>query len=695
MSFASSAFPGADAILVYAKLVTMHCAKGGLLLYSIAMVLLAGCRAAPKASSSASVRLRPLNVLVVTIDTLRPDHVHAYGYRDIETPTLDALARRGVLFENAAAQTPLTPPSHASIFTGQNPNVHNVRNTGGFVLQSSSHPLARMLREQGWQTAAFVGSVVLKKQFGFGNGFGVYDDEMPRAGNRLQFREDPERKASIVVDHAIDWLNKTSADKPFFAWVHLYDPHLPYNPPPEFARKYKGRPYDGEIAYTDQQLGRLLAALHAKSPDRTIVAVLSDHGESLGEHGELTHGVFLYDATLRIAFLMAGPGIPAGVRVKQQARSIDFLPTLLELLGGQAPQYVQGLSLVPTFSGKSVPTDIGYEETLYPKMNMNWSELRAIRTNRWKYIRAPRPELYDLAADPRETNNVIRQHNNEADKFELHLKSLVAPGGTEQVKTQMVDERVMTQLQSLGYLSGGGGRSYELTGTGTDPKDRVEVLQLMDQAESSATNLSEPKRTELLRRALALDPQNPSLYDLLGGRLEKNGRSGEALELYRKALAKGIESARLHSRIADLLVRRGDKDAAIVEYEKAAQINPADLDSANNLATAYLEKGRLSDAERVFQMILATNENYAAAQNGMGLVAIQRQDPNAARRYFERAVQLNGDLVEAQMNLGLLYEMAGDRARARTSFEKFLAKASPAQYGSVIPKVRKELGNLR
>lgn len=673
----------------------MYSARG-LLLCPIAFFLLVGCQRAPESVSKAQpASLRPLNVLVVTIDTLRPDHLHAYGYRDIETPTLDALARRGVLFEDAAAQTPLTPPSHASIFTGQNPNVHNVRNTGGFVLQSSAHPLARMLQEQGWQTGAFVGSVVLKKQFGFANGFNVYDDEMPRAGSRTQFREDPERKASVVVDRAIEWLNKTSPDKPYFAWVHLYDPHLPYNPPGEFAKRYAGRLYDGEIAYTDQQLARLFAAVQAKSPEKTIITVLSDHGESLGDHGEMTHGVFLYDSTLRIAFLMAGPGIPAGLRVRQQARSIDFLPTLLELLGGRAPAYVQGLSLVPTFARKSVATDIAYEETLYPKMNMNWSELRAIRTNRWKYIRAPHPELYDLAADPREMNNVIRQHASEIDKFETHLKSLIAPGGGENVKTAVVDERVMAQLQSLGYLSGGSGRSYDLTGAGVDPKDRVEVLQLMDQAESSVTNLSDPKRIALLRRALAEDPHNPSLYDLLGGRLEKAGRIDEALALYRTALTQANESARLHSRIADLLLRRGDKDTAIVEYEKAAQINPADLDSANNLATAYLEKGRLPDAERVFKLILATDENYAAAQNGMGLIAIQRQDPNAARGYFERAVQLNSDLVEAQMNLGLLYEMAGDRPRARASFETFLAKASPSQYGNIIPKVRKELATLQ
>ncbi len=630
------------------------------------------------------------------MDTLRPDHLHCYGYPNIETPAFDALAARGVLFENAVAQTPLTPPSHASIFTGQNPNVHKVRNTGGFVLQSTSHPLARILKEQGWDTAAFIGSAVLKKLFGFNNGFDVYDDEMPRPGKRNEFREDPERKASVVVDHAIGWLNERSPGKPFFLWVHIYDPHIPYNPPPEFARKYKGRLYDGEIAYADQQIARLFEAIARKSPqDKTVVAVLSDHGESLGEHGEMTHGIFLYDSTLRIAFVMAGPGIPAGLRVQPQARTIDFLPTLLEIMGGRAPGDVQGVSLVPAFSGKTVASDVSYAETLYPKMNMNWSELRAIRTNRWKYVRAPHPELYDLTADPGETNNVIRQHGPEVQNFEAHLKNLTGGNANEKVDTAMLDSRVMDQLKSLGYLSGAGGRSYELTGAGTDPKDAVEILQLIDQAESAQTSIPESQRIALLRRALSKDPQNPSLYYQLGGRLEKNGRYDESLELYRTALARGIVSGRLHSRIADLLLRRGEKDAAIVEYEKAAQINPADLDSQNNLATAYLEKGRLADAERVFRWILTNDPDYAAAQNGMGLVSVQKRDSNAARGYFERAAQLDPDLVEVHMNLGLLYEMAGERERARSSFQTFLAKASPAQYGNIIPRVRQELATLK
>lgn len=656
-----------------------------------ALLVVSSC-ASRSRHTTASRDLRPLNVVVVTIDTLRPDHLHCYGYPEIQTPVLDHLAQSGVLFENAVAQTPLTPPSHASIFTGQYPTVHHVRSTGGFVLQSSARPLARILQEQGWDTAAFVSSAVLKKVFGFGNGFNVYDDHMPKPVKGEGFREDPERQGGDTVDRALGWLNAQSG-KPYFLWVHLYDPHLPYNPPGDFKEKYKNAPYDGEIAYTDQQLGRLFDAVNKKAPANTVIAVLSDHGESLSEHGEYTHGVFLYDSTLRIAFLLSGPGIPAGKRVAQQVRSIDFLPTLLSVMGGTPPAGILGVNLVPAFSGGIAPAEISYEETLYPKLSMGWAELRAIRTDRWKYIRAPKPELYDLTADPHENTNIAAQHPVEVQKFEAHLNQIAGP--SEKVETNLVDQRLLDQLKSLGYLSGFAPRTYDLTGQGIDPKDRVDVLKLLYLAEESQAHISEAQRTRLLEQAVKEDPMNPSLYYQLGGELEKTGRQDDALKLYRAALSKGIENGRLHSRIADLSLRKGNKEEAIAEYEKAAQFNPSDLESQTNLGTAYLEQGKVAEAERVFKWVLTTDPDYAAANNGLGLVAIQKKDFDAARGYFEKAAQADPDLVEAQMNLGLLYEMSGDRARAREYFQTFLAKASPAQYGNIIPKVKQELATLQ
>jgi choline-sulfatase len=659
------------------------------LLPLLAFVVISGCRAHHEAVQPHS--LRPLNVMVVTIDTLRPDHLGCYGYRRIETPVLDRFAVRGTLFENAIAQSPLTPPSHASIFTGQNPNVHGVRNIGGFSLPASARPLARILQERGWDTAAFVSSVALKKTVGLSNGFAIYDDEMPKPAGR-DLAAEPERRAGDTIDRALTWL-ATQSGRPYFLWVHLYDPHRPYDLPPAFKAKYRDQPYDGEIAYADQQLGRLFEAVEKKSPGNTVTTVLSDHGESLSEHGEFTHGVFLYDATLRIAFMIAGPGIPAGLRIPKQVRSIDVLPTVLALLDAPPPAGIAGTNLLPGLAGKKLPEGPSYAETLYPKINMGWAELRAVRTIRWKYIRAPKPELYNLAADPGETTNVIAQNPAQARNLDAQLEKIVGNSGPEKIQTNAVDRGTMEKLKSLGYVSGFSPRQYELAGRGADPKDRIGILKVIEEAERPES-YARDRRIALFQNALRTDDTNPMLYFELGRAFERHARYGDAQKLYEAALAKGIESATLHARMATLALRAGDRDRAIREYEKALSLDPMDLESQINLATAYLESGKIADAQRGFQFVLGSDPRSAAAHNGLGLVALRMNDPGGARSHFEEAVQVDPDLVEAQMNLGLLYEMAGDRERARACFRAFLARASRQQYGSLFPKVKRELAGL-
>jgi choline-sulfatase len=662
----------------------------------LATAILCGCkRSEPgEVSTAPSSLLRPLNVVVVTIDTLRADHLRCYGYREIETPNVDRIAQNGTLFENAVAQTPLTNPSHASMFTGLYPTAHLVRGNGGFILRPSTTTLATILQQQGWDTAAFISSATLNKVFGLNQGFAVYDDQMPKSGKGQEFVADAERPAGQTVDRALRWLDAQSG-KPFFLWVHVFDPHTPYNPPAPFRNQYKGRPYDGEIAYADHELGRLFDALSKKSPPgKTLMAVLSDHGESLGDHGEYSHGVFVYDSTLRIAFIVSGPGIPAGLRVKQQARTVDLLPTVLDLMGGRPPALVHGVSLTPFFAGKNAATEVSYAETLYPKINMGWAELRAIRTNRWKYVLAPEPELYDLLRDPAETNNVIQSHAAEAQKLQAELTA-IAGKGTEKVETSTVDQRTLERLRSLGYISGVSQPTFDLKGTGVDPKDRLGVLKALEEADGPQSHLPLPRRIEVLRQALKQDATNPTLYYSLGRNCERAGRYAEAIDVYRTAIRNGVESGWLRSRIGDFLVRSGRKTEAISEYERAIRLDPADTGTQTNLATAYVESGRLEDAERVFKGIIKIDETHAAAYNGLGVIAIQRQDAVAARSYFEKTVQLDPDLLEAQLNLGILYKMAGESARARTCFKSFLAKASPAQYGEMLPKVREELEMLR
>lgn len=627
-----------------------------------------------------------MNLVLVTIDTLRADRLGCYGYSKAETPNLDRLAANGALFENAVTQAPLTAPSHASMFTGLTPVQHGVRDTGGFVLDSRHTTVAEALSEQGWDTAAFVGASVLKKSFGFAQGFAVYDDQMPKSTPGASGTEFPERRAAEVVDRASQWLNGRGTEKRFFLWVHLFDPHGPYDPPLPFREKHSGRPYDGEVAYTDHQLGRLLQSV----PGNTLIAVLSDHGESLGDHGEHTHGVFLYDSTLRIAFLLSGPGVSKGLRVKQQARAMDLPRTLLELTGVPAPEPMRGASLVPALAGREAAAPDSYGETLYSNLNMGWAELRSIRTDRWKYVRAPKPELYDLREDPGETNNVIAAHPSEGRELESRLGS-----SQEKVETSAVDPKTMAQLRSLGYLGGASPGARKLTGTGIDPKDRVEVLRLLFGA-SADSGVPAAQRIPLLRQALQLDPANPAIYYQLGLEYSHAGNAAGALDLYRAGLRNGVKTAWLYSRMAGILLRQGRRDEAIASFEKAAQLNPADSESMSDLGLAYLESGKPNDAERIFKWSLAAGgADFALTHNGLGLVAIEKQDLAAARGHFEKAVSLDPGLLEAQLNLGRIYKIGGDRQRARERFEAFLAKAPVAEYGELIPKIRAEVADLR
>lgn len=660
-------------------------------LCTLALLALASCKSREKKGSAAAAALKPMNVVVITLDTVRADHLHCYGYQNIQTPNIDTLAKQGVQFDKAVAQTPLTLPSHASMFTGTNPNVNHVRDNGGFALQSSSVALATILQRHGWDTAAYISSIVLKKVFGLNQGFAEYDDRMPETKGGQELAARP---ANITVDHAIRWLNSRS-DKPFFIWIHFYDAHQPYKPPPQFRKAYPGNPYDAEIAFEDQQLGRFIDAVRKKSPaNRTLIALLSDHGQSLGEHGEYEHGIFLYDATIRIAWIMAGPGIPAGVHVQQQAREIDLLPTILDLLGGKASSAVQGTSLVPSFSAKPVATTYSYEETLVPKIDMGWSELRGIHTAHWMYVKAPRPELYNLDQDPGELNNIIASHPREYRELNAQLKMLSRSGNNqiEKVATNPVDQATMKQLQSLGYVSGFSTRNIELNGNGDDSKDHTATLKVLETIANSH-KLSAVGELQLLQQALKNDPANPTLYGWLIDAYEKLGKYPQAMRACMDARHHGIKSGEIYSRMARINLREGNLEEAISYYQKATQLNPLNVTGQTDLATAYLQTGRLADAERTFHWALAIQDDVPA-YNGLGIIAMKQQHLAAARKDFERALQLDPNYVEANLNLGILCTQTDDFPCARHAFKVFLAQAPAADYKDMIPRVKYALGRM-
>ncbi|MES2222932.1 MAG: sulfatase-like hydrolase/transferase [Acidobacteriota bacterium] len=658
---------------------------------ALAAAALVSCKSTPQPKAE-STAMKPMNVVLITLDTVRADHLHCYGNDKIQTPNIDALASSGVQFDKAVAQTPLTQPSHASMFTGENPNVHNVRDTGGFALQPSSVTMATILQRHGWDTAGFVSASVLTKMFGFNQGFATSDDRLEHRNRR-----DPvsTRAADVTADHAIHWLQQQSG-KPYFLWVHFYDAHFPYQPPAEFRKQYPQDPYDAEIAFEDQQVGRVLQAVKQKSPaQKTLVVLLSDHGEGLGDHGEYDHGVFLYDSTVRIAWIMAGPGVPTGMHVQQQAREIDLLPTVLDLIAGRPSAAVQGTSLVPAFSGKPVASNYSYEETLFPKINMGWSELRGIHTAHWMYVRAPRPELYDLDQDPGENHNVIDAHPKEYRELDAQLKkaSRLGDSGTETVAFKQMDQQTMNQLKSLGYTAGFSGTSFALNGKGDDPKDHLATLKAMHLVDISGLSAADTRRNiQLLQEALKQDPSNPTLYESLVDRYESAGQYSQAMQVCQEALKHTALNGMILSRLANLYLRTGNLKQAISYYEQAEQQNPLDIESQNDLATAYLQSGQLANAERVFRWVLAI-QPYAPAYNGLGIIADKRNDVAGARANFEKAVELDPKNVEGQLNLGIVCNQAHDIPCARTAFRAFVANA-PKDYGPELAQAKAALAHM-
>jgi len=651
---------------------------------------------------------RDLNVVFVTLDTTRADHLSCYAQESVsklprgaKTPHLDTLAARGVRFTHAIAQVPLTLPSHASMFTGTYPEVHQLRDMGGFVLDPKHLTLASMARSAGFQTAAFVGSKAVGRVFGLQQGFDVYDDQMTSREEEGKLPGVfPERRAAVTTDRALDWLKQHVRDR-FFLWVHYYDPHEPYEPLEPYKSAYPKDPYSGEIAYTDEQVGRLLDFIEQQGlRERTLVIAIGDHGEGLNDHGEQTHGIFIYDDTQHVPLLVAGPGVPAGKVIAAQVRSIDLLPTVAEFLGLAPNPAAQGVSLWALMErGQPLPgkgSNYAYIETLYPKTYMNWSELRGMRTDRWKFILAPRPELYDLERDPGEKENVIERHPAEADHLQKKIWEIIGPAARDQKLTfTPVNRETRQELESLGYVSAGTPREIVLNMSGPDPKDRRTTLRAMQQYDHFMKVKAFAPAARVMEAALRADSANPLARMYLATAYEKMRDWRHAIETYRGAVEIGVATDQILSRLGKAYLRVRDLERGVRAMEEASRINPTDLDNLRNLGIAYLELNRVPDAERTFRAILIQDDRYSAAHNGLGLIAIRRGDAEGARRDFEKAIELGTEDVEPLFNLGLLYQQAGNKEQALRYYDMFLQKASRAEYGDLIPKVREAVQELR
>jgi arylsulfatase A-like enzyme/tetratricopeptide (TPR) repeat protein len=648
-----------------------------------------------------------LNVLLITLDTIRADRLGYSGY-NIQTPHLDALAFGGARFMNAVCQVPLTLPSHASILTGTNPPFHQIKNNGTYFLDENLITLAEILKQEGYQTAAFIGAFPLASQFGLDQGFDLYDDGFKNPDHLKGY--EPQRIAEQVFDRAADWFDSNSKKK-FFVWIHYYDPHLPYTPPPPFDKIYRS-PYDGEITYTDVYVGRLIELLKEKNAyDNTLVVVVGDHGEGLGDHGEDTHGIFLYDTTLKVPLIFHSPGrIPKQLAVDHQVRTVDILPTVLGILNISPPKECQGKSLVPFFQGENIILD-SFAESYLPLLACGWSELKAIRTNKWKFIKAPHPELYDLEKDPSEKINLAESKKDIAVRMMLELEHLEKSFSSFPDKTpvrQMTPEE-QEKLAALGYVAGitshkGMRRSQ------VDPKDKIQIFEDALRAELLLSQGKAIKARDVLKKLSDQEPENPLVHHFLGKAYQKLEEWDQSVLEFQKVLSINPDDVYSHFSLATSFYRVGKIEEAIQEAKIVLSYLGEHFETLMLLARIYGEQGNLQEsivylekairlqpdhqelrflladsltitkeydrAFEVYNSLMDAKPDDPRVHHGLGMVSYFRSNYKDAIKHFLKEIELHSN-PRTILLLGISYGQLSQYLEALFYLEKYLKSIPP------------------
>ena len=615
-------------------------------------------------------RLRP-NLLLVTIDTLRADHVGAYGREGAHTPVLDGLAHRGALFRLASSAVPLTGPSHATMLTGLYPPVHGVRDNVVFPLDGRHQTLATLLKRAGYRTAAFVGAYPVAASFGFRQGFddfdeGFHESHVPGEG--------AERPANEVADAALRWLRERKGRAPFFLWAHFYDPHAPYAPPSPYREEFQGHPYDGEIAFADAQLGRVLDALReAGRLDDTVVIMASDHGESLGEHGEQTHAVLIYESTLHVPLIMAGPGVPGGKEIADRVGLVDLLPTALALLGLDAPPGLVGRNLKIALEGRKLPGEGLYAESLFGRLNCRWSSLRAWFDGDWKLIEGSEPELFDLSQDQGETRNRAGDEKDRVLRMRQALQTAIkamAPAGDSAVPNPVSAEQE-ERLRSLGYTAGSGG-SGTLDEPGLpDPRTLVHVYERIQGALRAQRGLR--AASELVASLVALDPGNPFGHFALATLAYRAGHLKEADLAFAGALALDPDRPNVRQQRAHVLRDRGLLEAAEQELRIVVERTGGEVGGRVSLAETLIDLERLDEAATILDDALQKDPNHRGALGAKGRLLVRQGKPREGLPLLEKAAV--GEAPDPLVTLAFARLEAGDAAGAREAASRVLAKA--------------------
>lgn len=667
------------------------------------------------------------NVLLITIDTLRADALGAYGHPAGVSPTIDRLARAGAVFANAHAHNVVTLPSHANILSGQLPQVHGVRDNAGFRLARSTETLATQLRRRGYRTGAFVSAFPLDSRFGLDAGFDVYEDRFTGRGSRPAFLIQ-ERAAEKTVTLARQWIDGAGG-QPWFSWVHVYEPHFPYEPPERLGARWPDDPYLGEVAAADAALAPLLEPmLAAGSNGNTIVVVTSDHGEALGDHGEASHGIFAYESVLKVPLVIYAPSLFGSQVLDVEAQHVDLLPTLLDALAVEVPPGLAGRSLMPALMGRvdrsAAPV---YFEALSGSLNRGWAPLTGVIMDGRKYIDLPVPELYDLRADPRESRNLAAADPQQAASLRARLEELRSKASPDPLQQESRDAR--ERLRSLGYVTGRAPRPPAGYTEEDDPKRLIAVdralhaimerylagdtagaltearalvrrrpsmaLAWMQRAQLEREAGNAAAAVDAMRRASELSPGDTEALALLAAYLTETGGAREAADILAAAARQTDADPDVLATRALALARIERFDEAVATLARARERDPQNAMLLVHLGTVQLTRGQRGAARDAFAEALRIDPDAARAHSSLGVLALEEGRVNEAVERWRAAVSLDPREHDKLLSLGIALARAGRTVEARACFEFFAASAPRSRYAADLDRVHAWLRGAR
>ena len=671
------------------------------------VVLLATCAAAcggPRPVTS-NVQPAPRHIVLVTIDTLRADRLGCYGNRDVATPNIDRLARDGALMSQATSHVPMTRPSHTTIFTGLYPAQHNIRDNVSPSLGADVPTLAEQFERAGFETAGFVSSVVLSSQSGLARGFRTYSQKFAdQEENDARFLNTIQRRGDVATGEAIDWIKGHGADRTF-VWLHLYDPHDPYEPPEPYASRYADRPYDGEVAWSDELVGRLDRALaDAGIRDDTLLVVTSDHGEGLGEHRESVHGFFVYETTLHVPMIAKGPGVRPGTRIDATTGLIDLFPTLLTAAGLPIPGEPkrQGRSLSRAWKGEETLGDEpSFAESLTPLVHYGWSDLRSVRDGRWKYILAPRSELYDLSRDAGELNNLEPSEPARARAMRTGLERQLRSEAAQSHATgepPAVSPDLLEKLGALGYVSPGAPSSR--AATGADPKDKIDeyktLNRLMREGLVALRTKNYAATADRMRTLAGKGVDSFEVHYYFARALAGQRKCPEAAGHFTRALELLPAFGQAYIGLADCQAAAGDATAAAATLERGVAANPRDPQLLERTAELWRRLERTDKAIALYERELPLAPSDALVRVRLGELYRDAGDPTRAIALLQEAVKLDPKDASSWNALGMVLGGTGDLAGAEQAFREATGRdARDAQYAYNLGLALERQGNVR